>query len=307
MRMPVFSAFGASISYVAAHFLTLVRITWAPALALIAVMSYLMPGISQAQLNMIEIEQSGGDDAAIFAAMGGILKSQGLLLLASAIFYPMMVAGVLKHVVRGEAPRAPFYLWYGADELRVFITYVLLMIMFILAGVAAALGLTVVGVIAAFAGEAAGAALVGLVMIAAIVAFIWFMLRMSVALAASVGERTIGIARSWDVTAGAAWSLFFYWLLWVIVFIVIASIYGLFAGAEFFSLIPEMIEAGGDEAAMAEIEQRMTQMQADMYDVSKPGYWVYAAATYVYTIISASFWTAAGGVAYRYLTGGERG
>ncbi len=307
MRLPVFTAFGASVSYIAAHFLTLLRITWAPALLLMAVMTYVMPALSQAQLDMIAIEQAGGGQGAIFGALGEVVKANGLIMLASALFYPMMIAGVLKHVLHGETPRLPFYLWYGADELRVFIAYILFIVMVMVAAIAGALAMTVIGAVAALISSTVGGIIAAVMAVAAIVAFIWFLLRMSLLFAASVAERTIGIGRSWQITGGATWSLFFYWLLWVIVMMVIGAIYAGFAASDIFSLIPEMIATGGDEAAMQEIERRMQEAQLEMYDVSRPGYWLYAGATYVYTIVTVSFWTAASGVAWRYLAGEERG
>lgn len=48
MKLPVFSAFGASISYIAAHFLTLVRITWLPALLMMAATVYFVPPMIEA-------------------------------------------------------------------------------------------------------------------------------------------------------------------------------------------------------------------------------------------------------------------
>ena len=53
----------------------------------------------------------------------------GLIYLSAAIAYPMMIAGALKHVVRGEAPRMPFYLSYGLDEIRILLSYIILVIM----------------------------------------------------------------------------------------------------------------------------------------------------------------------------------
>ena len=58
---------------------------------------------------------------------------------------------------------------------------------------------------------------------------------------------------------------------------------------------------------MKELEQRLLEMQIDLYDMSKPGFWTYAIATYLYMIISISFSSVAGGVAYRYLSGQESG
>ncbi len=307
MKLPVFSAFGASISYTIAHFPTLLRITWLPALLLMAAYAYFMPAMMEMQMNMAAVDGDGADQAAMFAAMAESMKASGYIYLASAIFYPMLIAGVLRHVVRGDAPRLPFYLWFGGDEFRVLISYILLVVMGSLIGIVGFLAVMVAGIVAAVVSQAVGGVIIGLLSVAFMIAIIWFMLRMSVVFPASVGERTIGIARSWSLTKGNAWSLFFYWVLWLIVLGFIGGIYAIFAVSDFFNLIPELIAAGTDEAAQQAIEARMIEVQMHMYDITKPGYWPYMIATYLYTIISFSFSTAASGVAYRYLAGDERG
>lgn len=310
MKLPVFSAFGASISYIAAHFLTLVRITWLPALLMMAATVYFVPPMIEAQMNLALAGAGGGapDETAAFALMAQSMKTAGFIYLASAILYPMLIAGVLRHVIRGEAPRfLPFYLWFGADEFRVLISYIVLVVMFILAGLAGALGVMVLGIAAGLISQSAGGVAVAALAVVFIAAFLWFALRMSLIFPATVADRTIGVGRSWQVTKGAVWSLLFYWILWGIVFAFIAGVYAVFGASSLFAMLPEIFAAGGDEAAIAEIQQRMYEAQAGLYDMSKPGFWTYNVATYLYLIVSFSFSSVAGGVAYRYLAGEERG
>ena len=42
-------------------------------------------------------------------------------------------------------------------------------------------------------------------------------------------------------------------------------------------------------------------MPQSLWDVSRPGFWIYAAGTYLFTLIYTAAWNVAGGVAYRYL------
>lgn len=308
MKLPVFAAFGASISYIAAHFLTLVRIAWLPALLMMAVTVYVTPSMIEAQMSMAMAQEAGATDPAALAMVGQNLKASSLIFLAAAILYPMLYAGLLRHVIRGEAPRfLPFYLWFGADEFRVLISYIVLAVMFALAGFAGFLGVLVLGLVSGLISQTAGGIVVAVLALVFIVAFIWFSLRMSLIFPASVADRTVGVGRSWQVTKGAAWSLLFYWILWGIVFAFIAGVYAAFGAASFFAMLPEIFAAGADEAAMAEVQQRILEAQANLYDMSKPGFWTYNVATYAYFVISSIFACAASGVAYRYLAGEERG
>jgi len=310
MKFPVFTAFGASISYVAAHFLTLIRIAWLPGLLMMGTMAYLMPSIMEAQLNVVAMEEAGQTDpSAVFAMLGESFKAMGLIYLAMAVFYPMMIAGVLRHVLRGDVPGLPFYLWFGGDELRVLITYILFIVMAGLAAIAAFLGVFVIGLFASMvSSEAAGLAM-AVLMIALVIAVIWFLLRMSMIFPATVDRRSIGIADSWNATAGRVWGILFYWIFWGIIFMVLGGIYTMVVAGEMFSLLAEAFAAGasGNEAAAQEVEQRILDVQASMYDPENPRFWTYMGVTYLYTVISVAVSMAASGVAWRYVTGTERG
>ena len=305
MKLPVFKAFFATFSYVVVHFLTLLKILWLPMLGVMAVTAYLTPAMIDAQLSMAAAEGMN-DDAMVLGTMGQVLKTTGMLYLAMAIFYPMMIAGVLRHVVRGDAPGLPFYLSYGADEFRILGAFILYIVMLMLAYFVGALGLIVIGVVASMLSQAIGGILIGVLAIAFVIALVWFMLRMSLIFPASIGERKIGIAHSWAVTKGSAWSLFFFWfLIFIVVFAFIAVYIGV-AASDYFPIFQEMLASANDPAAIEELEQRMMQMQRDMWDMSRPGFWVYIAASYLFSIVYNAIWNVASGVAYRYLTGGQR-
>ena len=137
MRFPVFKAFAAGLAYIFTQFLTLLRILWLPALLMMAINFALLPTVMEAQLAMLEIDPEA-DPAAVFETMGPMFKTMGIMYLAAAIFYPMMMAGVLRHVTRGEAPRLPFYLRFGGDEIRIILATI---IFFILSTVIYAVGM----------------------------------------------------------------------------------------------------------------------------------------------------------------------
>ncbi len=305
MKFPVFTAFSAGLAYIVTHFFTIIKILWLPTLLLIAVQVYLMPSMIDAQMQLDSVEASG-DPTAMFAAMGPMLRTSGLLYLAMAIIYPMMIAGLLRHVIRGEAPRLPFYLWFGADELRIVAAFFLLIIMTIILSIAGFLLVMVVGLILSIVAGALGGILMGLGALVLVGVLIWFFVRMSVVYAAAVGERTVGVAESWNITEGHFWGLFFYWILWVAALIILTFGFIVLTSSGYISLMMEMMLSTSDPSAMEQLETRMLEMQGDMWDLSKPGAWVSVISTYIFTIVYTALSVVPAGIAYRYLVGEER-
>lgn len=303
MKLPVFKAFFAGFALFFTHAGEFLKALWLPAL-LMAVASYLiLPSYLDAAVRMAAAEQSS-DPGEAFAALAPAMKYMGLLYLASAVFYPMMIAGNLKFIIRGKTLHLPFYLQYGLDEVRLLFTIILLAVMLFLAYAAGALALAVLTVIAAMSQKAIGGVIVLAAMFAFAVALVWFLLRMSMSLPAAIGARKIGIAVSWRMTAGNVWRLFFYWLMWLAVFCLLASVYLALAAPEFWPLMKQVIAlAGHDPDAAREIEMKMTLLQLDLLDDAKPGFWRYAIGTYLYSVVYAALWNISGGVAYRYLSG----
>ena len=313
MSFPVFKALSASVAYVATHFFTLIKILWLPTLLLVAAMAYVMPGMMDAQMQMVAAEDAA-DPSAVFSVMGEMFKASGLIMLASAILYPMITAGVLKHVIRGQAPRLPFYLQFGADELRLLGAYILVMIIAIIAAVvggfvfmAASL---IVGIGLGEVSDAAAAIVIVLLALVATVVAIWFALRLSLVFPASIGARSLGIAQSWQITRGNTFGLFFYWLFWFILMLIVLIPISLLMASGYFSVFGDFIgeaikNPDAAEQLGQEFDKRILDLQAQMWDRSNPGFWLNIASVYLYTMVNYGLVAVGGGVAYRYVTGSE--
>src|SRR5262249_53848690 len=169
-----------------------------------------MPGYMQ---TMTAVSEGGAaDPTQAMAAMSSALPTLLLISLTSIAAYMIIFAGILKLVIRGERPRLPFYLGFGADEWRLLGTWLLLILIFIgaylLVGVVVALfGLLAVNL----PGVGLIVAIVG--MLAAFAAYFWLCLRFSLASPAAVGAQTIGVGPSWNTSKGNVWRLLAYWLI----------------------------------------------------------------------------------------------
>lgn len=304
MKFPVFKALGASFAYLITHAGTVLRTLWLPVLAMTAANFYVMPGYIEKAMALSGVEDSN-DPSVVFELMGPMFASLGLLYLVLAIFWPMSIAGNLRHLVRGESPRLPFYFQFGMDEVRVLLSYILLIIMLALVYLVGILGFLVLSFVAAMLGSVGGVviAIAALVMFGV---FFWFILRLSVTLPAAINARKIGVAESWRVTKGAALPLFVYFLVWSLIFIALGVAFVLIATPALLPMIADAIAQAKDPSAGAEIERRIMEMQLEMFDPTGPRFYLIAAATYVYTIISTAVMNVSTGVAYRYLAGGER-
>lgn len=304
MKLPVFKAFFAGLALVFGKAGELFKTLWLPALLMMAGLAFIMPRYLGAAVDMTAMDPA--DPAAVFAAMGPMFKYMGLLYLAMAILYPMMIAGNLKYIIRGQELGLPFYLQFGRDEFRILITILLLFIMFVLAAVAGELAIVVLTIVSAIGSKAIGGVIMLIAMLAFAIALIWFLLRMSLAFPATIGARKIGVAESWRLTKGNAWRLFFYWFFWWLVLVIVALLYIALAFPGLLTMVQEaFVAAGQGSEATQEFQTRWAQMQRDQWDASKPGFWVYVGGTYLYTLVNTALGNVAGGVAYRYLSGGQ--
>lgn len=305
MKLPVIRAFSAGLALFFSKAAEFFKALWLPALIMLAAMVFIMPRYLEISTNIASLDPQG-DPKQILAAMAPMAKYMGLLYLAMAIFYPMMAAGVLKYVIRGNRLSLPFYLRFGRDELNILISVILLFVMLAIAYVAGAIAVLALAATAAVIAPKIAAFLSPLAFLSFGIAIAWFLLRMSLTLPATIGIRKIGLAESWRLTKGNIWRLSIYWLLWFIVFFVVACIYFSVGAASYFVVVMELISsAGHDQGAMSEIQSRLLQIQRDMWNPDEPGFWPFAIATYLYTIVYSALWNIAGGVAYRYLSGGQ--
>jgi hypothetical protein len=271
---------------------------WLPALLLQASDLYISAKVLGA---MAAVGDPATDPVVVFAVMGSSLKWTGLSLLAAAVFYPMLITGSLKQIVRGERQRLPFYLQFGGDELRVLFSTILIYIMFLIAYLACVAALLVGAfILSSISPDLAGAASV-IAIVVLVCAAIWFSLRISLAYPAAIGTRTVGIAQSWTLTQGKVWSLFFYWLIWIAILVIVSFAFTLVMAPSYLEMMAAMMEAGSDPAATEEMN-RMFEWELARFDMSKPTFWIAAGATYVYTLVTTGMANVASGVAYRFLS-----
>jgi len=306
MKLPVIRAFSAGLALFFSKPIEFIKALWIPALIMMAAMIFIMPRYLEILTSLAALDPES-DPQEVLAAMGPMAKYMGLLYLAMAVVYPMMAAGVLKYIIRGNRLHLPFYLQFGGDEFNILLSIILLFIMLGISYVAGALALLVLTAVTAALAPTIAAIIAPMGFLAFGCAIAWFLLRMSLTLPATIGVRKVGLAESWRLTKGNAWRLFFYWGLWMVVFLIIMLVYFSIGAAGYFAAFMEVItsaEQGAD--AMQEVQARMIEIQRDMWNPAKPGFWPFAIATYLYTIVYSALWNIAGGVAYRYLAGDQQ-
>jgi len=303
MKLPILKAFFASFAYVTMRVWDVLRANWLGVLLLHVAMIVVMPRYLEPMIQAQLIDPNA-DPTAVFSAMGPALQWLALLYLAMAIIYPMLIAGNLRPLLRGEIPSLPFYLNFGMDELRVLMTFILWMVLTLITFVVGVVAITAVSAVLSAISPAIGGTIATIGTSAVIIAFVWFMLRMSLMYPATIAERQIGLPHSWRVTKGNAWRLFAFWFLWLLVFMVLAVIYSAIVLPGYMGAMGELFAAGEDQIAQQAASAKINQMQLDMWDISQPGGIANVAFSYVYTLITIALWNIAAGTAYRFLTEG---
>ncbi|OFX05243.1 MAG: hypothetical protein A3E78_06885 [Alphaproteobacteria bacterium RIFCSPHIGHO2_12_FULL_63_12] len=301
MKFPVIKAFGATFAYLAARWLPLAKALWFPVALLVGLQLYTMTPLMTATSSIIGLGEN--PDPAEAATLVGELGKWGLVMIAgSAVAYPMMTVASLLHLVRGEELKAPIYLRYGGDELRLLAAYILLSGMLLVISIVGGLGATVVVVIVSLVLPQARAFLNSLAEIAVNLATIWFRLRLSVLYPASISTGTIGFGASWEITKGHAWPLFFFWVLIslaVTPLIVIMS--APFAG-EFFPLFQRLSEAGADQAQARQAIIPILDAIARLFSPENPSFALFAAVLFAATLATTAVFNVAAGISWRFLT-----
>lgn len=303
MKLPILKAFFASFAYVTVRIGDVLRANWLGVLLLQIAMIVVMPRYLGPMIQAQSIDPNA-DPSAVLAAMGPALQWVALLYLVMAIIYPMLIVGNLRPLLRGETPSLPFYLNFGMDELRVLMTFILWMVLTLIAVVVGVFAVTAVSAVLSAISPTISGTIATIGMSAVVIAFFWFMLRMSLVYPATIVERQIGLPHSWRVTKGNSWRLFAFWLLWILVFFVLALVYSAIVLPGYMGVVGELVAAGQDQMAQRAASAKINQMQLDMWDMSKPGGIINFVFSYAYTLITISLWNIAAGTAYRYLTEG---
>lgn len=301
MRFPVFKAFGATLAYLAGHAGGLLQALWLPALLFLGATMAVTPDYLDGAVAMMALGPTP-DPEQVLAIAPPMIRAGGVLMLANVLFYPMMTVGALRHVVRGDRLKWPFYLGFGGDEIRTLGAYVLMMVMLVLVYLVFILAIVVIlgvlSLVSPMLGGVAGLA----ALVAGFLGMVWFMTRLSVTLPAALAERSLGVAQSWRATKGNSARLFFYWILIAAPLLVVIAIYAVIFLGDFFPIYQELIKAGADQAAQQKANVRILEIQREFYDITKPKFWSFAIGAYLYMIATMAIINVASGIAWRYLT-----
>lgn len=189
---------------------------------------------------------------------------------AFLFFYFILIAAYesacLRWMIRGERSGA-LQLCFGADMWRVYGTYWVWLLFFVLSGILFWIVMLVVGIAAGSAGDGKNAMMPGLAVMAAcivwVLAWITVAVRLAPAAATSVGIGEFAPLKAWSVSGGRFWALFGSFLLATLLYIIVGIVlgvvfFGAFYGAVFGQI--DWSQATSDPVAFnRSYEQAMMQ------------------------------------------------
>lgn len=303
MKLPVFRAIGMTFAFVFGHLVEVIKITWLP-------LALMMAGIYWAELRMLPMLDIAPhfdphDPQASLRAMLPLLQAEGIMFLAMLIFVPMLYAGLLRFVIRGEKPRLPFYLAFGGDELRILITFILVVLLLAIIYVAGFVGILILSGLPALSGPAGAIAILAASCLL-LWLLLWLALRLSLSCAGAIGARKIGIGPSWSTTKGAVWALFFYYLIFFVLFIAAELVLGYVLLPEYFTGVGQLIaviaQHPHDPQAVVEASRQFSAQIREALQSKLP---LLIGVGFAFSLIVYPLMIVLSGVAWRLLTEGS--
>lgn len=288
-KVPVLSTVSRTYGFVIGDIVTILQVAWLPTLIAAGISYYYGQQLDPALVT------KGGPEAAMQA--GGLGFAIAVVALLANI---MVMVALLRVVMFGQRPSAPFHLWFGMTELRVLLVYVLLGVALTAAILASALVLGLVGAAAASAG---GGAIIGLISVVLVFVLIWAMLKLTILPAVIVAENTLGVERAWALSKGNALRLFLIYLLTYIPFGILML---MALGAVVGSPMPDMSSLQDPQNADANakaFEQAINAWQRDFTAALYANWLGYSILNFVSTILSAALYAGIAGNAYMALAG----
>ncbi|MET0182968.1 MAG: hypothetical protein ABW199_08805 [Caulobacterales bacterium] len=189
---------------------------------------------------------------AYFQSMLGIAPLYLLFIFIVYVLLAAFEAAVHRWLVRGESGGGLMGLNFGADTWRVYLGYWLWVI--VLTGLY--IGVIILAVVGGFAAAAVfgggdssggmiGGAIIAVIMIVAFCAFLYVLVRLAPANAASVGLKKFAFFKGWTVSRGRFWSLLGAYLILAVIYLVIASIaYGVAAVIALGPMFAQIAQGG---------------------------------------------------------------
>jgi hypothetical protein len=296
MKLPVFRAIGGTFAFIARNLFDILIIAWLPAVLTCLIYVLIMPPY-MAQVGAMPAPTPGD----VFGPLLANLPYTLALIVGSALINVILLAGLMRLVVRGERPKL-LPLSFGADELNLLGSFGLIF--------AGCLGLIAVFVGALFLARLLAAmgpgpgGIIGLV--AAVVTVgvgVWLGARVSLASPAAIALTRIGVQPSWDATEENAWRLIGFWLLWIVPFFVISSLLTpLLTSPGYLDAMREIGPVARSPERLRAAIEHANQVLAVGYVLSDMGNLVRLLANALLTFLATVVLAVASGIAWRELT-----
>ncbi len=309
MQFAVFRALAAIGAYLFMSFPTVLRIVWLPAAVALVANILAVPFGLDAAIVAAGASTADPSVAADRSAASALLVTA--LNAVAGLAYLMMVVGVMRHLVRGDAPKGPFYLFVGVDDIRVIATFIvaILVIGVVYVGgvLVAAIATAAIGFVAAAlgVGDAALFVLLPVALLAVFGVVLWASARVYVAAPAAVAERGIGVGSSWRLTKGAVFPLSAYLLITGVASFALVLGAQIIAVPELLGFIRGVAAALPDESAVLEAQSKLAQSVRPRWDAANPQNYPFFASIYVANVISALTAAVPASVAYKLLVSAQ--
>lgn len=289
-KVPVFSTVSKAYGFVLGDFGTVFLIAWLPLLAVTAFnIQFGREALEMAIAGGLSPEAAQGSPMNLLASILGAVASI------------MVLIALLRVVIFGQRPGGVFYLWFGMTELKLLGAYVLLIVAFIAAVIA-------ISIVLGIAGAAGGGPVVGVGVIVLMFALLWVMLRLSILPATVAAENTMGVERTWALTAGNAMRLFFVFLLVYIPFGIAAIV---LLGAVLGGSLPAMPDfvaltaaaENGNAQQADQMQQAVIAWQKGFLQAMLDNWMVVQILGFVLSVVQTALFAGIAGNAYLALAG----
>ncbi len=220
-KLPIMATVSRAYGFLLGEFGTIIRLVWAP-LLIGVVLSFNFSGAA------LDAAIKGDE-----AALAGQTPGQVLISIVAGLGSVMALVALLRVVIFGDrAPGLWVYLWLGQAELRLVVVALLLFVAAIAAGLAAAIVLSFLAVLAN-AVPGMGLLLTAIVLVGIPALLIWAAARLSLVPSVVVAENNLGVERSWQLMGGNALAMIAVALLTFGPFTIVSGlVYGAIMGAD---------------------------------------------------------------------------
>jgi hypothetical protein len=218
MPLDISKGIGRTFSFLFGHIVDVLKIAWLPIVLQLAAFYLLMPGYVRATGGLTLAREP----EEVAAAWGQALPGFGMFALFMLITFVSsiaMVVGITRLTLKGEKPRAPFYLGWGKDEWRLMAGW--LIFAAIIAGLVILLqggGFLLRGLVG---GGPIGAMIILVVYVVLVVAIFVVCVRLSLLAPATLVTGKMSLRESWERTDDHFWGFLGFWLLFFLMFLVV--------------------------------------------------------------------------------------